>query len=760
MVTETNITQVVLTAGQTALVNLAGFTGGSCKTALTVKFGNNRSFVRFDQRAALEQAFAFGLTRAASGPSSPVPVSDRYMLIVGHTDLVGQPQPNEELSLRRARAVLAIFEFNLEEWEDIYRIERWNGENVEIWQMSMVADPPGTTSTPTQYAADRALRRGLFERYIKKLRPDWLEHEPTTVRPNLVTTPLQPILGCGLSHPLINRPGSIEENRRVEFFFFTSPTPRFTNCAHYPGRQLTCGQFISIDIGLRNECGAPYSGSFELTLPTGGALRNQQTDAQGRYTRDNVPPGDFTVEVEGWRASQTLSAPPGNVFSAQLLRPITRTGRSLRRGGQDFRFFGTSAYYLLEKAASGLAGSAADQRMIQDFFRIMSDCGVSVVRTWAYNDSQLEPRHARTQIGGPGAHPSLGHQGIDALDLVVDLARQNKIYLILALANYWHNYGGISQYARWSGYHTTHRQRPDPNDPTATHPEKGDPDHNVEELFYTGRLNNPPAGTRVVGDPRQLYLDYAIFIINRYRDRTNILAWELMNEPRVDALMEAPATRPARRRALQDSLRDWIGTTATTLRGHLPPQQPNQRAPFLSIGAGDMSIIVNDQGVNKRLLSFLFESPAVRNAIDLVDVHLYAEDFSFDVNQAQMNLERSMDVAQLCDKPFYLGEFGLPRGTTRHRAAEYSDWSRRLLDRDASGMLFWQLLPPNRPIYDPYEISVDAPPRPIPSFPCPLIAPATAPGRGQPGDVADILNFLNQQLTNVSTLMIPTWRIC
>jgi hypothetical protein len=785
MVTGTNITQVVLTAGQTALVNLAGFTGGSCKTALTVKFDNNRSFVRFDQRAALEQAFAFGLTRAASGPSSPVPVSDHHMLIVGHTDLIGQPRPNEELSLRRARAVLAVFQVDPIAWDDIYGVEHWNGPNFELAQMNSVAPPPGSAATP-DYIGNRTERLALFRRYMLKLRPDWLEHdEPTPVLPNLVRTPSPPILGCGLSHPLVNRPGSIEENRRVEFFFFTSPTPRMANCAHYPSRQLTCGQFISIVVELRDECGAPYSGSFNLTLSTGGVLRNQQTDTQGRYTRADVPPGDFTVEVEGRTVTQRLSAAPHNVLSVQLLRRITRTGTVLQRGGSNFRFFGTNAYYLLNWVGDGMRSH------VEDFFRFMRECGIYVVRTWGFNEDQGRTLNSRTLVVPAGSStPQINAPGIASLNTVVDLAEEQGIYLIITLADYNHHFGGICQYARWAVSSPARFNTSDPD---------GFPDHLVEELFYTGTITSSTPPYSFNFNPRDLYINYATHVINHFQGRTNILAWELMNEPRAKAI-----NAPTRLSQIEGYLRDWIGWAAQTIRSrcpHLVSAQANQPAPFLSAG-----------GVDINRLSFIFDRSSAsslnaRRNIDLMDTHLYPENFGIetrpppphyrvDAAAAQRYLMDAVTEANTQGKPFYLGEFGihqdgqsnqrppstlLPFQVARraNRAPEYQDWANLLLGGGASGMLFWQLLPKrtspssftpqppppgrtppvlvSRPAYDEFEINVDLVPQVRLGGPLRSTAPPSGSHFPRPGDATQVVDFVNRQLGPPAS---GGWNVC
>jgi hypothetical protein len=720
-----NRPRVSLTPGQTAVVNIAGISGGLCMIDMTVKFQSARSFIRMDQRPALEQAFAFGLTRPPSGTGSPVPASNRFMLIMAHTDLVGQAEANRILSLRRANTVLAVFTVNPQVWEDSYRLEGWNGPNSELAQMSAVVDQGGSSNTVAQYVNDPVLRLALFGRYLLALRPDWLAQEPSSVRPALVTTPSTANFGCGLRNPRVNTPGSLEENRRAEFFFFNSAAASIS-CAAYPARLVTCGQFISIVVELTNECGVPFTGSFNLTLPIGGTLRQQQTDAQGRYTRDNVPPGQFTVEVDGWRADRTITA-TNNIFRAQLLRPITSLGTALRRGGQNFRFFGTNAYYLLEWAGSGRRSD------VEDFFRFMREAGIQVVRTWGFNENQSKPADSRTLLNPTASPPvpQINSRGIASLATVVSLAAQFGIYLIITLGDYNPHYGGICQYARWAVNTPANFNTSDPG---------GFPDNLVEELFYTGTISSNPAFTFNF-DPRTLYLDFVCQVINRFRGMTNILAWELMNEPRVKAI-----GAPSRQAALEQDLRNWIGTTAQTIR-----QRCNPAPQLLSIG-----------GVDINLLHFIFDSADVRDNVDLMDTHLYPENFGFNVSRTRTELMSAITEANTRGKPFYLGEGGLPQGTARNRPQEYQDWATLLLGGGASGMFFWQLLPRRmsggvaREAFDLFEINVDkvSPPR---VGPLQNVPPPPGSTRQQPGDGSSVIDFVNRQLGSSSS---GGWSVC
>jgi Cellulase (glycosyl hydrolase family 5) len=730
-----NLSATIL-SGQTAVLKLAGIVAGVCQTPLTVKFPSNRSFIRMDQRPALEQAFAYGLSSPSSGSGPPVPDGKSFMLIVGHTDLVGQAGPNEALSLRRSKAVLAVFTQDANAWEKIYTDESWGEPELSEMVVALGSDIP-----VEDYMGSARLRLDLFGNYLQALRPDWLAHEPTPVSPAMVTIPSPAILGCGLEHPLINKRESLEENRRVEFFFFKTPVASFTNCAGYPGGKMNCGAFFTAVVELTDECGGPYSGPFDLRLPNNATLRNQQTDANGRYTHDNVMPGNFVARIEFkgatkplyWESKQEKLTSSLDVLKAQVQRPIKLSGATLRLAGKDFQFFGNNAYYLLEWAGYKMTTD------VDSFFDIMKACGIRVVRTWGFNEQLSTPASAHTQTGPPRSAPSINKPGIDALDEVITRAASRGIYLIIALADYNLSYGGMCQYAQWAAGYTT------------TSPDKN-PDYIVEELFYSDNVTvSPPGFLGIAGKkPSEMYLDYVKHVITRFSDRPNIFAWELMNEPRVKDFWPTPKPHGApSTKVLEEHLRNWIAKAAKTIK-----QQFNPAPQLLSIGGSDFE-----------LLDFLFQSSDVRQHIDLVDAHLYPENFPlWGIAGAHDKLTKARDLARRLGKPFYLGEFGLKRDQGTNRKLHYQDWADVLIDkastaRDSAGMLAWQLLPQNRPLFnDPFEINVTAP-----AIPGPLAValPATGSPLLRPSDWLDIEDFLNAQLgMPVSAPGHRTWKTC
>jgi len=296
---------VTVSAGQTATVCFSGTSVSVCRIGETILFDTARSFIYPRYKPALEQAFAFGLTRPASG-TRPVPKPDQFLLIVGHTDQVGSAAYNQQLSERRARAALAVFTVDANIWEDLFQTERWdrtNGDREIVEMFGALENRSPAPAEITETKNDSAKRFDLMQRYLLFLRPNWLPQESPPISPAMVTSPSPPILGCGLSHPRRNAPGvAVQENRRVEFFYLRQPDPGVRQCparAIYRTWQATCGQFITVQIELLDEYGDPYVGPFDLTLPPAGILRNERTDSRGAWTRDNLPAGEYTVTISG-----------------------------------------------------------------------------------------------------------------------------------------------------------------------------------------------------------------------------------------------------------------------------------------------------------------------------------------------------------------------------------------------------------------------------------------------------------------------------
>ncbi|URD92527.1 Cellulase (glycosyl hydrolase family 5) [Musa troglodytarum] len=174
---------------------------------------------------------------------------------------------------------------------------------------------------------------------------------------------------------------------------------------------------------------------------------------------------------------------------------VERQGNQFVVGGQPFYFNGFNTYWLLM-----LAVDQSTRGKVSDVFRQASSIGLTVCRTWAFNDGGWRALQKS---------PSVYDEDVfKAFDFVLSEARKYKIRLVLPLVNNWESYGGKAQYVRWgiaSGLNLTSYDDFF-SDPTV----KGYYKAHVKVL-----LNRANTFTNIT-----------------YKDDPTVFAWELMNEPR------------------------------------------------------------------------------------------------------------------------------------------------------------------------------------------------------------------------------------
>src|SRR5262245_55429136 len=105
--------------------------------------------------------------------------------------------------------------------------------------------------------------------------------------------------------------------------------------------------------------------------------------------------------------------------------------------GSPFYFVGTNAFFLYVSTAGG------DRSMTDQTMAMANQLGFSVLRTWAFNDGQLDswPRQP-----SPGLYTEASFQ---ALDYVLAQADAHGVRLILSLVNRNPEFGGMQQYVSW-----------------------------------------------------------------------------------------------------------------------------------------------------------------------------------------------------------------------------------------------------------------------------------------------------------------------
>lgn len=137
--------------GQLNRVDLAPGDLDFCLTQPRILYNTATSFVAPD--ADHKQAYQSVLQRLGAGAGR--------LLVVGHTDDVGQPSDNDPLSERRARTVLAVLTGNVGDWESIFATERW-GSNEFQAMLTEVGMPADAQSIRRSWAVQRPRPRSFL----------------------------------------------------------------------------------------------------------------------------------------------------------------------------------------------------------------------------------------------------------------------------------------------------------------------------------------------------------------------------------------------------------------------------------------------------------------------------------------------------------------------------------------------------------------------------------------------------------------------
>lgn len=272
--------------------------------------------------------------------------AEAKIMIFGHTDTVGSDEYNKALSERRARSVYAFVTNDADAWESLYQEEDWGVAVVQEVLLELGHDPgpidglegpqtrdamrsfqglpPGATVTN-----NAAFRQQLFTAYMTG------EHDVDLPRERF----MEPrFMGCGEFNPLEPVAGEHEPNRRVTFFLFhperlpnlpcalgdvapcrrqmDPPSPRHhatfhcsffdslaKKCLCEGGGGATDPHLVHVSLLLRTNSGCvPIAGeSYQLHLDD--RVVDGETDDDGLLQVDDVPSGDYRLEIGGISAS-------------------------------------------------------------------------------------------------------------------------------------------------------------------------------------------------------------------------------------------------------------------------------------------------------------------------------------------------------------------------------------------------------------------------------------------------------------------------
>jgi mannan endo-1,4-beta-mannosidase len=133
---------------------------------------------------------------------------------------------------------------------------------------------------------------------------------------------------------------------------------------------------------------------------------------------------------------------------AETSRPagfVHAEGGELQVDGEPYTFSAANSYNMLDSR------SAADQQ-----FASLQKLQVNALRIFAFSNCEkpADPKRCLVYNRNPGRVPAqleFPEEAWQQLDYVLMRARELKIRMIMPLANYWDEYGGINKLGEWAG---------------------------------------------------------------------------------------------------------------------------------------------------------------------------------------------------------------------------------------------------------------------------------------------------------------------
>ncbi|XP_050208677.1 mannan endo-1,4-beta-mannosidase 6 [Mercurialis annua] len=338
---------------------------------------------------------------------------------------------------------------------------------------------------------------------------------------------------------------------------------------------------------------------------------------------------------------------------------VGKKGTQFVINDQPFYVNGFNTYWLMVFAADN-----STRGKVTEVFQQASSVGLTVCRTWAFNDGQW-----RALQKSPGDYDE---DVFKALDFVVSEARKYKIRLILSLANNWNAYGGKAQYVKWgqaAGLNLTS------DDDFFSHP--------TLRAYYKAHvktvLNRVNTFTNIT-----------------YKDDPTVFAWELMNEPRCTSDPTG------------DKLQSWIQEMAV----HIKSMDAKHLVEIGSEGFYGPSAPDRAQ-FNPNSYATQVGTDFIRHhqtlGIDFASVHIYPDSWiSQTISDTHIQFTKSWMDAHIEDAEKYLGipvifaEFGVSTKDSGYnssfRDALISTVYKTLLNSTkkgggGAGSLLWQLFP-------------------------------------------------------------------
>lgn len=328
----------------------------------------------------------------------------------------------------------------------------------------------------------------------------------------------------------------------------------------------------------------------------------------------------------------------------------------------EFRFIGTNNYYLHYK----------DKIMVKDAIVSAANAGFNVIRTWGFFDGMgddYNKNHAFMQptaesYTAPVGMPSYYVNCWETLDYALDIARQNDVKLIIVFTNYWTDFGGVTQYVKWSdkanGIDTTSKK------------------YSADlSKFYTDSLC------------KQYYKSYINYFLNRtnsvnglsYKDDPTVMAYELMNEPR------NPGKDPSILTSWASEMSDYVRSIDSNHLIALGDEGFYSGKESEAYDGQSKDSYNGSQGIS-------YDDIIKLKNINFGTYHLYPEGWgATDVAQlwGEKWISDHINTSTAANKPCVCEEFGINAQNGQNRELIYSDWCQKIYDLNGAGGLFWML---------------------------------------------------------------------
>ncbi len=353
--------------------------------------------------------------------------------------------------------------------------------------------------------------------------------------------------------------------------------------------------------------------------------------------------------------------------------------------GKEFRFAGTNNYYM-HYSSDKMQTDVLDAAVGMDF---------KVLRIWGFFNglTSINRDHNVYGMTEPAMDGAPGSYGIpenkksvkgvkdafERLDFTVAEAGKRNIKLVVALNNYWADFGGLQQASTWQKWFGLKK----PTD------------------FYS--------------DPRakEAYKSYINFMLTRVNSYTGIpyskdptiMTWQLMNEPRNPDDKTGKVVT-----AWADEMSAYIKKLAPMQLCSVGDEGGFNRAGAAGFMNEGSHMYIGTEGTD-------FDALLKLKNIDYGTYHMYPEGWGI-VNEAVEGwgvqyIKDHIAAGRTIGKPVVLEEYGTVGTGMQNRLAVYDTWNKTVFDNGGAGTMVWILTasndrelgdtPPGDGIYDDYD---------------------------------------------------------